>query len=449
MIEETRKMAKKHKNRLKRAILVLVSFCAFLSLPSTILGRTGLKGAEEGSIFVDPFESGYIGITSDPENNQLFYLLFRSRADPDTDPLLIWLSGGPGCSSMFAAAVENGPFTLHKNLTTTKNQWSWNNKANVLYLDQPLGTGFSFGNRSNYAKNSKTTKTDFLEFLKKFIKKHPEFAQRPLFIAGESYAGHYIPQVASAIFDLGDPDLNLQGIAIGNGQINPVPQNYEFLPYLWDQRKTQNLIKNGYTREEYESDLRVMELGNYDWGRFSPFHALGRPSEIVDLMRLNVNKLGFNPYDVRKECKGLLCDDTGYVTDFFSDPKIQKILGTKKSKFAQCDPEVGKILGAVDPRTNAGLDLARIVRAGYKVLVYNGEFDSVCNWYGTRRVLSELDWIGRRVWNGLQMGESRLGAEKRYMNLRFVKVRDSGHMVPRDQPELAYVMISEFLGDSE
>ena len=82
----------------------------------------------------------------------MFYWLFPSRSDPDKDPLVIWLTGGPGCSSELAVFVENGPMRLEKGVPV-KNEISWNNNANLLYLDQPIGTGYSHGSIFNLPKN--------------------------------------------------------------------------------------------------------------------------------------------------------------------------------------------------------------------------------------------------------------------------------------------------------
>jgi len=75
--------------------------------------------------------------------DEMFYWLFKSRRSPSTDPLIFWLSGGPGCSSEIAVFYENGPFTIDNNMTLKSNDYSWNNVSNMVYIDNPLGTGFS------------------------------------------------------------------------------------------------------------------------------------------------------------------------------------------------------------------------------------------------------------------------------------------------------------------
>lgn len=78
-----------------------------------------------------------------PNGDDMFYWLFRSRRSPDTDPLVFWLTGGPGCSSEVAIFYENGPFTINDDMTLKTNEYSWNDVSNIAFIDNPVGTGFS------------------------------------------------------------------------------------------------------------------------------------------------------------------------------------------------------------------------------------------------------------------------------------------------------------------
>ena len=136
--------------------------------------------------------------------DMLYFTMVKSRRDPDTDPLVIWLQGGPGCSSMLGLYTENGPknFKYRPNHASQPfefehNDWSWSNEANVMYVDQPLGTGFSFLNSLGSLRWSEhQISNDFYHFLHNFMVKYPEFKGREIYLTGESYAGHYIPNIA-------------------------------------------------------------------------------------------------------------------------------------------------------------------------------------------------------------------------------------------------------------
>jgi cathepsin A (carboxypeptidase C) len=129
--------------------------------------------------------------------DDMFYWLFESRDNVAEDPLVVWLTGGPGCSSEVAIFAENGPFSVKEDLSLLRNDFSWNNKANVLYVDQPVGTGFSKAADQDYTKSETEVAIDFRLFLLGFLDKHPELKGRELFITGESYAGHYIPAISA------------------------------------------------------------------------------------------------------------------------------------------------------------------------------------------------------------------------------------------------------------
>jgi len=170
----------------------------------------------------------------------LFFWLFESQSSPETDPLVIWLSGGPGCSSISSMFEENGPFKLEKKGKTIhllQNPYSWNAKANIIYVDQPVGSGMSYSKTKTFTKNQYEGSKEFYQFLKQFFKVFPEYQKRPLFITGESYAGHMIPGIATYIYEQeGKPDsiqVNLKGIAIGNGWIDPIAQSKVFPELLY------------------------------------------------------------------------------------------------------------------------------------------------------------------------------------------------------------------------
>lgn len=92
----------------------------------------------------------------------------------------------------------------------------------MLFVDQPVGTGFSKAKIIDYVKNETEIAEDFYLFMTKFVETYPEFKGRPLYITGESYAGHYIPSISAYIHKQQNVDLNLQGFAIGNGWTDPL-----------------------------------------------------------------------------------------------------------------------------------------------------------------------------------------------------------------------------------
>ncbi|XP_028798150.1 serine carboxypeptidase-like 45 isoform X1 [Neltuma alba] len=159
--------------------------------------------------------AGYITI-DDRKQRSMFYYFVEAETNPTSKPLVLWLNGGPGCSSLIGAFFEHGPFTVSAK-GIVKNKYSWNKVANMLYLESPAGVGFSYSvNKSIYASyNDEIIARDNLAFLQCWFAKFPKYKNRYLFITGESYGGHYVPQLAQLIIQT-KAIPNLKGIAIGN-----------------------------------------------------------------------------------------------------------------------------------------------------------------------------------------------------------------------------------------
>jgi carboxypeptidase C (cathepsin A) len=185
-------------------------------------------------------EAGYIKLAN-KKDDHYFYWFFESETNPSSDPLVIWLTGGPGASSLYALLTENGPCTVQPDLTTKNNPYAWNNQANVIWLDQPTDVGFSYGAPEDRDFNGTNVGENLYWFLQGFIEKHPEFDNREFFLFGESYGGHYVPDGAHYIWEQnklgnaqpGSKKINLQGIAIGNGWVDPETQVRSWSPLAW------------------------------------------------------------------------------------------------------------------------------------------------------------------------------------------------------------------------
>lgn len=174
--------------------------------------------------------SGYVNITG----GAFHYLLFESESDPGADPLVLWMNGGPGCSSLKGGFEELGPlvfnrFSFEDNNGTAldiprpfRNKLSWTTQANLLMFESPMGTGFSYCDACvgiegcNCHTNDTDTAVQNYEAVASFLDKFPAFQGRDLYITGESYAGIYIPMLMDQIRSRG-LQANLVGAAIGNG----------------------------------------------------------------------------------------------------------------------------------------------------------------------------------------------------------------------------------------
>lgn len=205
--------------------------------------------------------SGYIDITG--TSKKIHYLLAESQNDPSNDPLIIWYNGGPGCSSMLGFMQEHGPF-LWKNGEDNwngTNPYSWNKRANMLYIEQPAGVGYSYYADPDEAKapsnfTDLNAAQDNLQAVLGWYEKFPEFKTNDLYISGESYAGVYVPYLLYLLHNhnqanLDNPDVfcpPLKGMMVGNGVTN---WKYDGSPSAFEMSYWHSLVD----KEQYMTKL--------------------------------------------------------------------------------------------------------------------------------------------------------------------------------------------------
>lgn len=164
-------------------------------------------------------------------NHNLFYWFFRNTKN-DKAPLVLWINGGPGSSSMFGLWLENGPLRVQKTGTTMDDflvgmnpEGSWLDVANIIFLDQPVGVGFSYG--GPILTKMDDGADEFVTFVLAFYDKYPEFKTRQFLITGESYAGKYIPLFAAHVITYNSQNpgrfqIPLQTVLIGDPFASPL-----------------------------------------------------------------------------------------------------------------------------------------------------------------------------------------------------------------------------------
>ncbi|KAF2322614.1 hypothetical protein GH714_023174 [Hevea brasiliensis] len=185
--------------------------------------------------------SGYVNLRRN-DQKALFYWFFEAEDGVSQKPLVLWLNGGPGCSSIaYGAAQELGPFLVRRDGSQLiLNKYSWNKVANMLFLEAPVGVGFSYTNNSKdlHELGDRVTADDSHAFLINWFKRFPSFKSHNFYIAGESYAGHYVPQLAELIHDRNkeatkDSHINLKGFMIGNAVIHDETDLSGIVDYAW------------------------------------------------------------------------------------------------------------------------------------------------------------------------------------------------------------------------
>lgn len=166
----------------------------------------------------------------------MFWWLHYTTADVTsyTDrPLIFWLQGGPGSSSTGFGNFEIlGPLDLD----LQPRDFTWVNTHNVLFVDNPVGTGYSYVDHYKYlTKDNKQIARDLVELLRGFYEELPEFKSVPLHIFGESYGGKMAIEFAHELYNeivSGKIESNLITVAMGDAWISPMDSTLSWAPYL-------------------------------------------------------------------------------------------------------------------------------------------------------------------------------------------------------------------------
>ncbi|XP_072051661.1 lysosomal protective protein-like [Amphiura filiformis] len=193
-------------------LILVLSICGVLSQPAED-EVTYLPGLSKQPTF--QHYSGYLKATG---TRYLHYWYVESQSAPDKDPLVVWMNGGPGCSSLDGLMEELGPFKITDEATVIDNPYSWNLVANIIFLEAPAGVGYSYADDMDYTTGDKQVAVDNYQALQSFFAKFPNRKSNPFYIFGESYAGIYVPTLSVLVMEgqAGFP-INFKGFGVGNG----------------------------------------------------------------------------------------------------------------------------------------------------------------------------------------------------------------------------------------
>ncbi|KAJ4792988.1 Carboxypeptidase [Rhynchospora pubera] len=376
---------------------------------------------------------------------KMFYFFFESRGK-SSDPVVIWLTGGPGCSSELALFYENGPFKIADNLSLVWNQYGWDKASNLIYVDQPTGTGFSYSTDPRDIRfGEKGVANDLYDFLQAFFTEHSEYLNNDFYITGESYAGHYIPAFASRVHQGNKNEeglrINLKGFAIGNGLTDPEIQYGAYADFALDM----GLIGES-THKTISKIYPLCKLGIElcsTTGAVACIASYALCNSIFNSILLSAGNINY--YDVRKQCEGTLCYDFSKLDEFLNNKSVREALGVGNRKFVSCSPLVYEAMIA-DWMRNLEVGIPELIDSGIKLLIYAGEYDLICNWLGNYRWVNSMKWSGSETFARTNMTSftvdgKEAGLIKSYGPLSFLKVHDAGHMVPMDQPKAALEML--------
>lgn len=406
--------------------------------------------------------AGYI--KASPLSNYFFWL-FESKSDPANDPLIMWLSGGPGCSSQLALFAENGPCSVNKDGTDTiANPYSWHTKANVMWVDQPAGTGFSTG--TGTVMNEAGVSSNMYTFLQGFFKQFPQYQKTDFYIFGESYAGHYVPTISHKVWKNNKAGegihIPLKGIAIGNGLTNPQEQYGWYAKMCHDGGRPEgghapqvcNSVKYAAMKVATPACQAAIAACN-----LMPHNETATPVPpcLAALETCNLALIipyqasGKNPYDMRIKCEhGRLCYDFDNIGKYLNMESVKTQLGTK-GHWGSCNFAVAYAFELAGDWMKGFHQLVPdLLHDGVEVLIYAGDEDYICNWLGNKAWTKKLKWDNSAAFNDAddkewQLNGTTVARHRTAAHFHFMQVYEAGHMVPMDKPEESLSMVNAFI----
>ena len=337
-----------------------------------------------------------------------FVRFFESRNSPEDAPLILWLNGGPGCSSSTGLFFELGPCRIADGgHNVTFNPYSWNTHANIIFLDQPINVGFSYSEDGSKIDTSQLAGKDVYAFLELFLNRFPEYSTQPFHLAAESYGGTYAPHMASFIYEENQKipfvsadlvKINLASVIIGNGLTDAYTQFASIPDYLCEgpypifdnpdgpectalkskATTCQRLVKSCHI---FKSRLVCVPAELYcNTQLYSPIQCKCNwsfPCQTASLSCFTAS--GLNPYDARRQCNpdedGQLCyKQMNWIEKYMNNPKVKEAIGVSPQReYAACNMGVnqGFVLQGDAVQDTPAL-LPELVNNGIKLLVYAG-----------------------------------------------------------------------------
>ncbi|ESR36010.1 hypothetical protein KPL70_022363 [Citrus sinensis] len=424
-------------------------------------------------------ETGYIGV-GENDNVQLFYYFIESERSPEDDPLVLWLSGGPGCSGFWALAYQLGPLSFdYENSRENSpklllNPYSWTKVASIIFIDAPAGTGFSYvKNWQGFVMNDTLSAVQTYFFLRKWLIAHPSFLANPLYIFGESYSGKVLPIVVQKIsdgIDLGDePRMNLKGYVLGNpvtdeaSDMNFRPQ-FAYMKGLITHEIYESAKRNcrgEYTNADPSNGLCKADLQNITAciGKLS-IQNIYEPQCSLDILRRPVQFIWDRAiieedsfdflYSPVQSAPSHWCrkDNYFYSYNWANNKAVQKALRVREGTveyWTRCNKSL-----SYTSDVSSGVDYHRkLTKKGYQVLVYSGDVDMVVPYMATEAWIKSLNLTIETGWQPWLVESQVAGYWYRYKgknnyHLTFATVKGAGHNGPEYRPKECLAMIDRW-----
>ncbi|XP_071108886.1 probable serine carboxypeptidase CPVL isoform X2 [Haliotis cracherodii] len=408
-----------------------------------------IQKAKEMSLTTSPIiTKGYSGFLTVNKtiNSNMFFWFFPAQTDPANAPVLLWLQGGPGGSSLFGLFVEQGPILVDKDGNLQRRNITWNSKYSMLYIDNPVGTGFSFtGEDSGYATNEEDVGRDLYSCLTQFFQIFNEYQKNDFYITGESYAGKYVPAISYKIHvenPTAKVKINFKGMAIGDGLCDPITMFPKYADFMF------NIGVLDESERDYfqsQSDLAVKAMQEQRFG--DAFKIMGK------VLNNGHDAYFYKVTGLDDLYNFILTEEPAsfnYYGPFLARPEVRRAIhvgnltyndGSAVEKHLMND-----VMQSVKPWIATLMD-------NYRVLIYNGQLDIIIAVPLTEAWLQTVQWKGlekykkapKLIWKVNPNDTDVAGYVRQVGNFYQVIVRGAGHILPYDQPVRGFDMIQRFI----
>ncbi|KID96271.1 serine-type carboxypeptidase, partial [Metarhizium majus ARSEF 297] len=436
--------------------------------------------------------AGMLSTTNDINGTERFYFWFQPSPNPAAKKdIVIWLNGGPGCSSLEGFLQENGPFLWqYGTFQPVPNPWGWHHLSNVLWVEQPIGTGFSQGNVT--ARNEDDAAKQFLGFFRNFVQTFSMQGYK-VYITGESYAGMYCPYIANAMLDANDTThFNMKGMMIYDPVIGVTRLQNDIVtvPFI-DSNRNLFPLNDSFVKEIHRADkncgfaaLRAKHLSYPPKGRLpSVLPGLDpKTGEVLPACSLSqrvqdaVTALNpcFNIYQIATTCP-LLWDVLGFPGAFeylpqgaslyFNRTDVKKAVNAPLNvNWMSCsDDSVFAGDGADHSEPSSNHVLGRVIDRTQNVIIGHGALDFGLIANGTLMIIQNMTFGGKQGFHKRPVGPFYVpyhtdgadatlagagvfGTAHTERGLTYVDVSLAGHMIPQYAPSAAYRHLEFLLG---
>lgn len=408
--------------------------------------------------------SGYIAV-DDAATRSLFYWFVEATNSPEKAPIVLWTNGGPGCSGLGGFLTELGPFRPDVNGTSLHmNPYSWNMVANMIFIEQPAGVGFSTVPADYKDYGDAQAAKDNAAFVTGWFKLFPQYATAPFYLTSESYGGHYLPTLAAQILKNGNVP-NFRGFAVGN------PLTY--MPYrdygMYGTYAGHNLVPKplfdkylaaGCNKDDSSQvcgdlmssmDAITSNLNPYalDFPICLEGQSSGERRAFMRTISAARQKAGarhnlMSAYfpDEYEPCA------QNWATDYLNRPDVQKAIHVVGSvAWEDCSDKVGNLYNLTDVLSPMMPVYQQLIKSGAKlnILVYSGDDDAVCATLGSQQWIWDLGFNVTKNWTEWILDGQVAGYSTQFQGFSFATVHGAGHMVPQTRPEQSLVLFTLFL----